>query len=73
MADSNSIVYCCGWHAGLTTHWQSQEGYVHEGYVYAYAFGDNSLGQLSSDRIMGVQTKGRDPKQWIVKDEEEQI
>ena len=41
----------------------SQEG-------HAYAFGDNSLGQLSGKRNMGVHHKDFDPKQWIVKSEQ---
>lgn len=38
----------------------SQEG-------HAYAFGDNSLGQLSGKRSMGFLTKDLDPQQWIIK------
>lgn len=37
---------------------------------HAYAFGDNSLGQLGREGAMGVQTKDLDPQQWIIKDEE---
>lgn len=36
----------------------------------AYAFGDNSLGQLGCQGSMGVQHHDRDPQQWIIKDGE---
>lgn len=37
---------------------------------HAYAFGDNSLGQLGCQGNMGVQCNDLDPQQWIIKDEE---